>query len=171
MPPLLQPAEFLPADLDLVADFECGSQSWETAMSEWIKSPPTAKFGRSQHETTVWLYYHPDGRIVGFGSLGFTRWTCPYPDGSWIDLSIIPALAIRTEFQHLTRRHDEEGNPGFSHQIVGDLLGKALLRSPDFAVLGVHRDNVKAIKLYKHFGFKFIAGPDCVHRRMQRRLK
>lgn len=171
MPPLLQPAEFSPADLGLVAGFECGSQPWEAAMSEWIKAPPTAQFGNSKYETSIWLYYHPDGRIVGFGSLGLTRWTDPYPDGSWRDLSIIPALAIQTEFQHLPRRRDEEDNPGFSHQIVGDLLGKALLQAPDFVVLCVHRDNRKAITLYKRFGFKFMPGPDQIHKRMQRRLR
>jgi len=54
-------------------------------MSEWIKAPPTAQFGNSKYETSIWLYYHPDGRIVGFGSLGLTRWTAPYPDGrGWI---------------------------------------------------------------------------------------
>ena len=140
-------------------------------MSEWIKAPPTAQFGNSKYETSIWLYYHPDGRIVGFGSLGLTRWTDPYPDGSWRDLSIIPALAIQTEFQHLPRRCDEEDNPGFSHQIVGDLLGKALLQAPDFVVLCVHRDNRKAITLYKRFGFKFMPGPDQIHKRMQRRLR
>ena len=104
MPPLLQPAEFLPSDLNLVAGFDCGSQPWEAAMSEWIKQPPTALFGNSTYETSIWLYYHQDGRIVGFGSLGLTRWTDPYPDGPWRDLSIIPALAIQTEFQQLPRR-------------------------------------------------------------------
>jgi hypothetical protein len=171
MPPLLQPAEFSPADLDLVAGFNCGSQPWEVAMSEWIRKPPTALFRNSNHETSVWLYYHPDGRIVGFGSLGLTRWTDPFPDGPWLDLSIIPALAIQTEFQHLPRHRGEEDNPSFSHQIVGDLLGKALLQSPDFLVLCVHRDNLKAIKLYKHFGFQFMPGPDPVYTRMLRRLR
>ncbi len=140
-------------------------------MSEWIKAPPTKRFGNSKHETSIWLYYHPDGRIVGFGSLGLTRWTDPYPDGEWKDLSIIPALAIQTEFQHLPRDHDAEDNPSFSHQIVGDLLGKALLQAPDFVVLCVHHDNRKAIRLYKHFGFKFMPGPDPIHKRMLRRLR
>ena len=171
MPPLLQPTEFSPADLNLVAGFACGSQPWEAAMSEWIKAPPTAQFRNSKYETSIWLYYHPDGRIVGFGSLGLTRWTDPYPDGPWRDLSIIPALAIQTDFQHLPRHRDEEDNPSFSHQIVGDLLGKALLQAPDFVVLCVHRDNRKAITLYKHFGFKFMPGPDQIHKRMQRRLR
>ena len=131
----------------------------------------TAKFGKSKHETSIWLYYHPDGRIVGFGSLGLTRWTNPYPNGKWVDLSIIPALAIQTEFQHLPRDQEVEDNPSFSHQIMGDLLGKAHLQSPDFVVLCVHRDNDKAIRLYKHFGFTFMPGPDPIHKRMLRRLR
>jgi hypothetical protein len=171
MPPLLEVADFLPADLPLVANFSCGTEPWGTAMSEWIKAPPTAKFGNSTHDTSIWLYYHPDGRIVGFGSLGLTRWTDPYPDGPWRDLSIIPAIAIQTEFHHLPRHHDEEDNPSFSHQIVGDLLGKSLLQPPDFVVLCVHRDNRKAIALYRQFGFKFMPGPDPIHKRMQRRLR
>jgi ribosomal protein S18 acetylase RimI-like enzyme len=141
-------------------------------MSEWIKSPPTAQFGNSRHETSIWLYYHPDGRVVGFGALGLTRWTDPYPDGPWRELSIIPALAIQTEFQHLPRCRNDDPRASFSHQIVGDLLGKALRQAPDFVVLCVHRDNRKAITLYqKHFGFKFIPGPDPIHKRMQRRLR
>ena len=46
-------------------------------------------------------------------------------------------------------------------------MGKALLQPPDFVVLCVHRDNRKAIALYKHFGFKFMPdGPDPIHKRM-----
>jgi hypothetical protein len=171
MTPLLHAAEFVPADLHLVASFECGNQPWAVAMSEWIKAPPTAQFGNSKHSTQVWLYYHPDGRVVGFGSLGSARWTNPYPDGPWIDLSIIPALAIQTEFQRLPQGGDENDNPRLSHQIFGDLLGKALLRSPDFVVLCVHRDNEAAIRLYQHFGFTFMPGPDPAYMRMQRRLR
>ena len=172
MPPLLEPAEFLPADLHLVAGFSCGDEPWAVAMSEWIKAPQTATFGNSKRETSIWLYFHPDGRIVGFGALGLARWTDPYPDGPWRDLSIIPALAIQTEFQHLPRGKSDDDNPPFSHQILGDLLGKSLLQAPDFVVLCVHQDNDKAIRLYKkHFGFKFMPGPDPVHRRMQRRLR
>ncbi len=140
-------------------------------MSEWIKSPPTARFGNSKHDTAVWLYFHPDGQVVGFGSLGKTRWTDPYPNGPWRDLSIIPALAIRTEFQHLPRNQGDEDNPSFSHQILGDLLGKALLQAPDFVVLCVHQDNHKAISLYQRFGFAFMPGPDPIHKRMLRRLR
>lgn len=171
MPVLLQPAEFFPADLPLVADFSCGTEPWEVAMADWIKAPPTARFGNSRQETSVWLYFHPDGRVVGFGSLGMTRWTDPYPSGPWRNLSVIPALAIQTEFQHLPRTQDDD-TPGFSHQILGDLLGRALLQSPDFVVLCVHRDNHKAMALYQnHFGFKFIPGPDSTYKRMQRRLR
>jgi ribosomal protein S18 acetylase RimI-like enzyme len=168
---LLEVAEFTPADLPLVAGFSCGAQPWEIAMAEWIKAPPTALFGNSSHETSVWLYFHPDGRVVGFGSLGTARWTSPYPDGPWMDLSIIPALAIQTEFQHLSRGVSEDDNPNFSHQILGDLLGRALLQPPDFIVLCVHRDNDKAIRLYQRFGFKDIPGPTSPYKRMQRRLR
>ncbi len=141
-------------------------------MSDWIKAPPTAKFGNPKYETSIWLYYDPEGRIVGFGSLGLTRWSDPYPRGPWRDLSVIPALAIQAEFQHLPRGQNDDDNPSFSHQILSDLLGKALLQAPDSVVLLVHRDNYKAIRLYeKHFGFTFMPGPDLVHRRMHRRLR
>ena len=88
-----------------------------------------------------------------------------------MDLSIIPALAIRTEFQRLPCASGEDGNPAFSHQIIGDLLANALLRRPNFVVLGVHRDNEPAIRLYRRFGFEFMPGPESVYKRMFRRLR
>jgi ribosomal protein S18 acetylase RimI-like enzyme len=171
MPPLLEVAEFLLADLPLVANFSCGIQPWEIAMSEWIKAPETAKFGNSQHQTSIWLYYHPDGRIVGFGSLGITRWKMPYPDGDYTSLSIIPALAIQTEFQNLPP-DCLDNNPSFSHQLLADLIGKATMQAPDTLVLFVHRQNQKAIDLYNRFGFKDTPSREILeHKAMQKRLR
>ncbi len=156
MPPLLEAAEFSRDELPLVADFSCGTEPWEVAMAKWIREPQTLRFGNSKHDTTVWLYYHPDGRIVGFGSLGLTHWKMP-PDGRPIELSIIPALAIKTAFQHLPA--DNFSNPSFSHQLLADLIGKAALQHPDSVVLFVHEKNWKAIALYNAFGFETIPGP------------
>ena len=170
MPPLLEAAEFLPADLPLVANFACGETEWGKAMADWIKAPQTARFGNSCHDTTIWLYYHPDGRIVGFGSLGTTRWRNPYPAGPYEEFSIIPALAIQTPFQHLPP-DNFGGNVPFSHQILSDLIGRAVLNTPDFVVLYVHTQNIPAITLYGHFGFKKVPGERDGYIRMQRRLK
>jgi ribosomal protein S18 acetylase RimI-like enzyme len=170
MPPLLEVAEFLPADLPLVANFSCGIMPWAIAMSEWIKAPTTAKFGNSKHDTSVWLYYHPDGRIVGFGSLGTTRWKISIPDGPYEEFSLIPALAIQTAFQHLPPDH-LNSNPTFSHQILSDLIGKAMSQTPNFVVLFVHPQNSRAIALYHRFGFAELPGQHGDYARMQRRLR
>jgi ribosomal protein S18 acetylase RimI-like enzyme len=158
MPPLLEAAEFLPASLPLVADFSCGDTIWGTAMNDWIKSPPTARFGTSRHDTIVWLYYHPDGRIVGFGSLGTTQWKYPPPNGPRKEFSYIPALAIQTFFQHLPP--DGLNNPRFSHQILADLIAKAVSQSSDYVALLVHPENLCAIAVYRRFGFVTMPGSD-----------
>ena len=132
MPALLQSAEFSPADLQLVAGFECGSH----------RGRPPCRSGsrrRRRHDLETPNTTHPFGctfttrSIVGFdvGVNPLDRSVPRWP----LRTSIIPALAIQTDFQHLPRHHDEEEHPTFSHQIVGDLLGKALLQAPDFVVL------------------------------------
>jgi ribosomal protein S18 acetylase RimI-like enzyme len=153
MPPLLEAAEFLPADLPLVADFSAGEDTeWGMAMTEWIKSPPTKRFGNAETDTVIWLYYHPDGRIVGFGSLGTTRRRCYQPDGPYENYSFIPALAIQRPFQHLPP--DDLNNPPFSHQIMLDLIFKAFSQPPDVVLLLVHPENRHAAALYRRFEFE-----------------
>jgi ribosomal protein S18 acetylase RimI-like enzyme len=169
MPLILASAEFLPNDLPLVKDFDCGGHDWETEMADWIRLPPTRKFGNANYDTDIWLYFHPDGRVVGFGSLGTTRWKFPVPNGIRTQFSIIPALAIKSEFQRQPR--SQRDGQKFSHQILGDLLGKALGHQTQFAGLFVHQLNTHAIRLYKKFGFKELPGIENGYRRMYRRLR
>lgn len=99
MAPLLESDEFLPSDLHIVANFNCGNEIWAILMERWIKSPPTAKFSTNcSFDTSVWLYYHPDGRLVGFGSLGTARWKI---DGERININIIPCLQFKQNFSTL----------------------------------------------------------------------
>ena len=171
MTPLLESTEFLPDDLSVVANFNCGAEPWSLAMANWIKSPPTAKFSKkySSRDTIVWLYYRPDGDLVGFGSLGTVRWKI---DNKQHIFSIIPALAIQTKYQHLPHYDKHDINPSFSHQILLDLLERARLQSPDDVVLWVHQDNHKAITLYqKHFGFEEFPSPPSEQKRMILSLK
>jgi hypothetical protein len=159
MPFLLESAEFLPSDLPLVGNFCCGVDSWSLAMNQWIKAPPTAAFGVGDRDTVAWLYFAPDGSVVGFGSLGTTRRSDPFPQGKRRTFSIIPAVAIDTAFQRL----GTTGNDciRLSNQILADLIGKAMAgNSTDHLILGVHKDNAPARKLYgHHFGFVECPGP------------
>ncbi|MCD4728254.1 MAG: hypothetical protein K8R46_11360, partial [Pirellulales bacterium] len=159
MPPLLEVAEFLPADLPLVADFHCGDTTWGRAMSNWIRAPQTAKFGNARHDTTIWLYYNPDDRMVGFGSIGTTRRPHPSPDDSYENFSIIPALAVHSDFQHIVPESPTD-NPRYSNQILSHLINEAMLLPHDFLVLHVHSDNTPALNLYRHYGFKEIQGSE-----------
>jgi GNAT superfamily N-acetyltransferase len=102
--------------------------------------------------TTVWLFGSSQGDLVGFGSLGKTRWAYPDPAGKKRFLALIPAVAIQRPFWG-----KPEGPPEhrYSSQILQFLLARAQ-EMPDVepAVgLFVHPDNQAAIRLYQRFGF------------------
>jgi hypothetical protein len=149
MSDILSAAEFLPAHLHLVAGFDCGTEMWQLAQADWIKNPPTRKFSTATHDTDIWLYYRSDGSLVGFGSLGTAQWSNPYPDGPRTLLALIPSLALQRPYWGKPKNDP----PKYSHQILADLVGKAVLLGPSLLGLRVHEDNKAAIALYKSFRF------------------
>lgn len=124
--------------------------------------------------TEVWLFENTAGDIVGFGSVGKTRWRWPLPDGSYTPVLLIPMLGIDRRFRGQPR------DPAwrFSLQIMSHLLHAARQMSSDMArsgtaiewlVLTVHRDNARAIAFYERCGFEVI--PNVLFRNDHRVMK
>ncbi|MEQ9009519.1 MAG: hypothetical protein RLP12_16685, partial [Ekhidna sp.] len=82
-------------------------------------------------------------------SLGTTNVNYPPPDGKKQTLSIIPSLAIKSEFQG----HPVGAERRYSHELFEDLLAKAQDKDPDLLLLYVHKDNQKAISFYSTYKF------------------
>ncbi len=140
---------FTAEQLERVADFDCGDEDYQRELATWLQVEALAFLERG---TQVWLFAAPDGDLVGFGSLGKTRWAYPDPAGKKQFLALIPAVAIRRVYW---------GKPAgptadrYSSQILEFLLARAQ-ELPDIepAVgLFVHPENQAAIRLYQRFGF------------------
>ncbi len=116
--------------------------------------------------TKVWLFENAGGEIVGFGSVGRTRWRWPLPDGSYTSILLIPMLGLRTSFQGQPPDPDWR----FARQIMSHLIHAAREMSQETAVaagapinwlvLMVHRENRRAIHFYEKCGFELI--PDVL---------
>jgi hypothetical protein len=163
MPAYLEEEEFSDslAELPEVQAFFCGTDRWSRDVAEWIKGPLSARSARrsmAERGNRVWLYWHPDGRLVGFSSLGETQWSMPPGYGATITCTVIPFLGLQHEFQGEPR--DVEKSLRFSRQIMGNVLGKCLLYGNRDIVLMVHKKNLRAQKLYTDFGFLGYERPD-----------
>lgn len=136
--------EVLPFSADvahLVQNFDCGPSIWAQAASRWIANGLEAV----QRGNGVWLYL--DGsEVVGFGSLGKTSWPDPPPTREY---AYIPQLAVASKFQGGPPPPSQK----YSHQIMVDLIARALLLGPDELALRVHEDNDAGIRLYTRFDF------------------
>jgi hypothetical protein len=112
-------------------------------------------------DTQVWLYETEEGDLVGFGSLGVTKWRYPDPEKSdKRRLLIIPNYAIALPFQG--QPPGKENKPRrYSRQIFTDLLRKAMDHPSGLKVIGlfVHPKNAGAIRLYADFNFKPFGEP------------
>lgn len=144
MPHQLEKQAFADSDANRVRDFECGEEVWAEAASIWINTKAQQAISRGNR---VWLYL--DGNdLVAFGSLGKTTWPDPPPRREY---AYIPQLAIASQFQGGPRGVEREQK--YSHQIMRDLIGEALLIGPNELALRVHEDNLPAIRLYETFDF------------------
>lgn len=132
MPIDLQARIFTEAMAAEVAGFECGSRKFEKKMAAWISGPEALDSIRTRG-TTVFLYYAPNGDLVGFGSLGPSEWGPR--DGPKIPLIVIPALAIQSSQQG---KPDGDEKDKFSHQIMRDLIARARLLGRPILGLFVH---------------------------------
>lgn len=156
----LYAVDFTEADQDRLADFNCGADDWSRHVAEWIRG--TDVFESMKRGTRVWLFETRDGEVVGFGSLGATRWRWPPPDGGYTSILIIPMLGVAERFQG--QPPDAEWK--YARQIMGHLIAaarqsalesSAKSKTPtEWLVLLVHRDNARAIRFYEKCGFELI---------------
>lgn len=88
----LYAAEFTAADQARLAGFSCGDATWARHVAEWIRGSDVLDSIR--RGTKVWLFETAEREIVGFGSLGLTRWRWPPPDGTPAKVLLIPMLGL-----------------------------------------------------------------------------
>ncbi len=134
-----------------VADFICGNEAYEAELAEWIRGEALQAM---EQGAKVWLYYNENLEVVGYGSLGESRWKYPDPRSSKkTTLLVIPAVAIQKAFQG---KPEGDRDQRYSSQIMSDLLATAQQWQGSYPALGlfVHPENVAAIKLYTRFEFR-----------------
>ncbi|CAN5393083.1 hypothetical protein BH10PLA2_BH10PLA2_27920 [soil metagenome] len=153
---------FTKADQARLVGFSCGDAFWSRHVSEWLLgSDVLFSMGRG---TCVWLFETSAREVVGFGSLGISKWNWPPPSGLKTTIAMIPMLGVAEQF------HGQPPDPEwkYSRQIMGHLIAQAQelahIRSTHEAdvlqwlVLMVHRDNARAIRFYEQCGFELIPG-------------
>jgi len=134
-----------------VEHFDCGNTSWATTINQWIRSEEALKRVRKK-STKIWLYHNQASELIGYGSLGVTKWSI-FSDEPKKPVLILPNLGVQKGHQR----------QGFGREICMHLIeesqklyfegksqGKTLL---PFLGLVVHPDNTDAIGLYKSAGF------------------
>jgi len=158
----LYAAPFTEVEQAHLVGFSCGDVLWSRHVSEWILGSDV--LDSMKRGTRVWLFETAEKEVVGFGSLGTSRWNWPPPDGSKAMITLIPMLGIAERF------HGQPPDPEwrYSRQIMGHLIAEAqeLARvgretkagEPEWLVLMVHRDNARAIRFYEQCGFELIPG-------------
>ena len=156
--------EFTEEDRSELINLDCGEDASGRAATEWLHGSEVTESIKNR-ATRVWLYRNDAGVLVGFGSLGPSRRRWPPPDGSYSNLLFIPMLGIDIHFQG----QPPAPHPRYSHQILSHLRYEAIQLFDEhqesrsstlpFLALYVHRDNVRAIRLYeKHFDFRVVPG-------------
>lgn len=157
MPHRLRAVNFDPSINQVdVEDFSCGDDPWCIAANNWIRGDSVRR--SIARGTQVWLYLRGDNALVGFGSLGRTRWQAM----GQANLMLIPQLAIAAEFQGRQPQHVPR-EERYVHQVMNDLLTKAVAYNDiHFVVLEVHESNVRAINLYQSYNFTVL--PDRVRK-------
>ena len=149
MPDALQAIPFSKKLLTHVKDFDFGDEPYQQELGYWLRAESLSAI---QFGTQVWLYANRDNEIVGYGSLGLDDWNPP--EGTGIDLLVIPAVALRKEYWGHPPEAEREDR--YSSKILRHLIERAEAMPRKLPLLGlfVHPDNAAAIKLYERHGFR-----------------
>lgn len=149
--------EFSEERLPLVQGFECGPHDWALLAADWIQAAssfPGALKSMKDHGNRVFLYFAgavDQEHLIGFSSLGTTRWRIPPPDGPKRQTGFLPMLAIASAFQG---KSVESSGQRYSHAIMEHVVAEARQFGFRELCLFVHKDNDRAIRLYTRYGFQ-----------------
>jgi GNAT superfamily N-acetyltransferase len=155
----LKRVPFSDALLPEVSNFDCGNELWEIEVASWLKAEPSnpdsASALQKAGRCSVWVYRHPStDDIVGFTSLGTSRWKWPAPNSKRVMVNIIPHFAVAKDFWG---QPDGPRAERFSTQMLIDVVSEARSVQGVLPLLGlfVHEHNGRAIQFYKAHGFEF----------------
>ena len=157
--PILTRHSFTSAEWDGVQAFDCGDAHYEREVATWIKGKQGPEIDSAltsiyhpDRPGRVWLYKLEDGTLVGFGALGQNEWRWKGKKDPFVPVTIIIWVGLQKEFQGKPEGPKEQR---YSVLILNDLIKEAEKDQDKYPVLGlcVHKDNAKAINLYKWFGF------------------
>ena len=167
---LLTKYPFSEPDIDLpeVQAFDCGGAPWDIEVAEWFESrsgqnsvlEDMKRFG-----TEVWLHRDEDGRLVGYSSLGQTKYTWPVGTKNKETVNVIPFIGVQKQFQGEPRDAENQDDK-YAYQILDELLSCAAGKWERFPLITLSVDdrNTRAIEFYRRRAFmdlkipKFVAG-------------
>lgn len=148
---------FTESDLDSVEGFHCGDAPFEREVAAWLKGKEgdcaIASITHPTRPARVWLYTNPDGTLVGFGALGRSDWRWKGKNDPKVPVTLIIWVGLCVDFQGKPENVPREQK--YSTIILNDLIDEAQKEQESHPVIGllVHKDNLRAIKLYERFGF------------------
>ena len=138
--------------------FDCGGAPYEQEVAAWIRGKDgedsaLTSIAHPERPGRVWLYKLPDGTLIGFGALGYSEWRWKGKNDPKVPVTLIIWVGLQREFQGKPEGVSKEHK--YSTMILNDLIKEAEKDQATHPVIGllVHKDNVKAIKLYEWFGF------------------
>lgn len=136
---------------------------WEWEVNDWLSQDPLTKDGAlyriRRRDCKVWFYFNKDTQLVGYASLGKSKWPDPgmdrpLPDLPAVPISLIPSLGIQTPFQGgpAGAAYEDKYSTQILKHIIVEARRKLSERQP-YLGLYVHPENERAIKCYRKFGF------------------
>ena len=150
---------FQASDLAAVQNFHCGGQHYEVEVSDWIKGDgqpgvdcALTSIADSDSPSRVWLYTLSGESLLGYAALAKRDWRWKGKKDPHIPVTVIIWVGLDSAYQG---KPDGPKEDRYCMKVMGDLISEALKDRSTHPVLGllVHKDNAKAIALYKRFNF------------------